>query len=178
MGRSSRLILALSAAAIAGVVAVSAAPSPVDTDREAIKEAVGALYAVISGPAGQERDWDAMRGMFTPTGRLTAMVREIESGNPRQFEMTVDEYIETSGAALTARGFREHEIASRTEVFGTIAHVWTTYEGFVDGGEEPFVRGINSIQLVKVGGEWKIATVLWDSEREGQAIPTEYLPGE
>ena len=31
---------------------------------------VAALYDVISGPIGQQRDWDRMRNLFVPGARL------------------------------------------------------------------------------------------------------------
>lgn len=163
------------AAALTALSMLAAAPrlGP-DDEREAIAATVAALYAVISGPAGEPRDWDAFRALCAPNARLTAMVREVDTGAPRVFDMTADEYIERNGEALVERGFTEREIASRTETFGAMAQVWSTYEAFVDGGEAPFVRGINSIQLVKLDGQWKVWSVLWDSEREGQPIPPEY----
>jgi hypothetical protein len=54
--------------------------------------------------------------------------------------------------------------------------VFSTYESRHAPDEKPFARGINSIQLVNSGGVWKIAGIVWDSEREGNPIPPEYLP--
>ena len=40
---------------------------------------------------------------------------------------------------------------------------------------KPFARGINSIQLVKAQGRWWIASLIWEDEREGLALPEKYL---
>ncbi len=39
----------------------------------------------------------------------------------------------------------------------------------------PFMRGINSIQLLNDGGRWWVVSVFWDAERPGLTIPSEYL---
>jgi pimeloyl-ACP methyl ester carboxylesterase len=139
---------------------------------------LGALYDVISGPAGQARDWDRFRGLFAPGGRL------IPTGQRRdgQRVMTVqtpEDYINTSGPVLEERGFFEDEIARREERFGNVAHVWSTYEArWTRDDPEPFVRGINSIQLFHDGERWWVVTVMWDSERPDNPIPVQYLPDE
>ena len=39
----------------------------------------------------------------------------------------------------------------------------------------PLSRGINSIQLVKLGPRWWVASIMWDAERAGVTIPAAYL---
>ncbi len=49
----------------------SADRSPADpADVESVDAIIAAVYDVISGPAGQERDWDRMRSLFIPGARL------------------------------------------------------------------------------------------------------------
>src|SRR6478609_3906954 len=60
-------ILALSASPLAA----QAAPSgPRAGDVKSMDAIIAALYEVISGPAGQQRDWDRMRNLFVPGARL------------------------------------------------------------------------------------------------------------
>lgn len=40
------------------------------SDHESIDSIIKATYAVISGPKGQERDWDRFRALFHPDARL------------------------------------------------------------------------------------------------------------
>ena len=62
-------------------------------------------------------------------------------------------------------------------MFGNIAHAFSTYEAYEDAGRTRFLkRGINSIQLYRVDGEWKIAAMVWDDERPGLAVGPRYLP--
>jgi hypothetical protein len=71
----------------------------------------------------------------------------------------------------------ESEVHRRAEVFGSIAHVFSTYEARHAADEKaPFARGINSIQLIKDEGRWWVLSMVWDDERADQAIPARYLP--
>lgn len=150
----------------------TAAPADVATP-EAI---VAALYDVISGDAGVARDWSRFRSLFHPTGRLmpSGMNRE---GQGVVRSITPDEYITRSEPLLVGQGFHEREIARRSERFGQIVHVWSSYESLHSLSDpQPFARGINSIQLFDDGARWWIVSVYWQAETPAAPIPPEYLP--
>ena len=91
--------------------------------------------------------------------------------------LDVEGYIARVEPLFETEGFYEKEVARRTELFGQIAHVWSTYESRHDPRDrEPFMRGINSIQLLNDGKRWWIVTVYWDSERPDNPLPPQYLP--
>ncbi|HUI58252.1 MAG TPA: hypothetical protein VLY04_24935 [Bryobacteraceae bacterium] len=141
-------------------------------DGDSIDTITKAVYDVISGPAGA-RDWARFRSLFADGARLIAI--RMTAGKPTPAVMTVDDYAKNAGANFERNAFYEAEAARRVEAFGNIAHVFSTYESRRAPGEKPFARGINSFQLVKDGGQWKVMTILWDSEREGSPIPEKYL---
>ena len=64
----------------------------------------------------------------------------------------------------------------RVEYFGSIAHVFSSYESFhTETDEEPFMRGINSIQLLNDGNRWWIVNIYWSQESKNNPIPEVYL---
>lgn len=141
---------------------------------ETINEVVAAVYATISGPAG-ERDWAFFRTLFTEDAKMMAMRRTPEGesvGRP----MSVDDYIERAGAFFGENPFYEREIARTGEMFGSVAHCFSTYASYRDPDGEPFDRGINSIQLARFGTTWKVVSIVWDSESPTNPIPAKYLP--
>jgi hypothetical protein len=178
----------LCALALAGSLAVQDAPKPQATptpappaakaeDVKSVDAIIGALYDVISGPAGQKRDWDRMRSLFVPGARLIPAVAN-QSGGATARVLEVQGYIDRSGPTLEKNGFFEREVARKTDAFGNIMHLFSTYESRHTAADPaPFARGINSIDLLKDGDRWWIVTVYWDSERPGNPIPTQYLPG-
>ncbi len=136
---------------------------------------LAALYDVISGPAGQKRDWNRMRSLFVPGARL------IPAGGPAGQPVTarmwsVEDYIERAGPRLEKDGFFEREIGRSVDTFGHITQVFSAYDSKRSLGDaQPFARGINSIQLLHDGTRWWVVNVYWDSERPENPIPPKYL---
>jgi hypothetical protein len=148
------------------------APFAIASDGDSIETAVRACYDVISGPAGT-RDWARFHSLFADGARLIPVRTTPQGSSPAV--MTPADYEKRAGANFGKTAFYESEVAHRVETFGDIAHVFSTYESRRSPGDKPFARGINSFQLIKTGTGWKIMTILWDSEREGQPIPSKYL---
>lgn len=156
-----------------------AAPTPEarPADVASVDAIVAALYDAISGPAGQPRDWDRLRSLFLPTARMIPVQRAAD-GRVAWRPLSVEDYIESSGAAIEEMGFRERQIASRVERFGDVAHVFSSYEGHREGVEEPIARGVNSIQLIFDGARWWVASLTWAPERSDLPLPPRYVPGD
>ena len=149
-------------------------------DVETVDGIITALYASISGPMGEVRDFDRFRSLFADDARLIP-TGPVGPQSPQGYvALTPEGYWERSSEALAQIGFTEAEIGRTTETFGRITHVFSTYESYrEDQGTpaEPFARGINSIQLVEAEGRYWILTVFWDSERPDNPIPDRYIGG-
>jgi len=155
------------------------APAPFTAspaEAASIDSIIAALYDVISGPAGK-RDWDRFRSLFIPGARLIATgVRP--TGEVGSRVMTAEDYAQRNGPFFEKSGFFEREAARRTEAFGNIAHIFSTYESrHAKDDAKPFQRGINSIQLLNDGKRWWIVTVFWQGEDEKHPLPEKYLEG-
>jgi hypothetical protein len=155
--------------------AVSGVPDARPADVASADSIIAAVYDVISGPAGQKRDWDRMRSLFIPGARLIPVGTAPEGGFAARV-LSVEDYIGRSSATLEKQGFFEREIARRTEKFGHIVHAFSTYESRrAESDAKPFARGINSFQLMNDGRRWWIVTIFWEAERPDNPIPAEYL---
>ena len=147
-------------------------------DVESIDAIIAATYDVISGPAGKKRAWNRERSLFVPGARLipTATVPGKTDVDLAPLVLDVEGYIARVEPLFEKEGFYEKEIARRVEQFGRIAHVWSTYESRHDPSEpEPFMRGINSIQLFNDGKRWWILSIYWQHESKQHPLPQEYL---
>ena len=155
--------------------AAAAIPAANPADVASMDAIIAALYDVISGPAGKKRDWDRMRSLFLPDARLIPSGPRPGGGYGARVG-AVEDYITRSAPYLETQGFFEREIARKTDMFGNIAHVFSTYESRHKADEEkPFARGINSIQLINDGKRWWIVTVFWQGEDEKHPLPEKYL---
>lgn len=162
---------------LAGPASAQDTPGAHAQDVESVDAIVAALYDVISGPAGQKRDWQRFHSLFV-TGARLIWTGVTPDGDVRHRVMTADEFVASSGSIMEERGFFEREIGRTTERFGNIAHVFSAYDSKNTAEDpEPFARGINSIQLLHDGARWWVVTILWDSERAGNPIPDRYLGG-
>jgi hypothetical protein len=153
-------------------------PSANPADVESIDAIIKATYEVISGPAGKKRDWERERSLFYPGARLipTATVAGRNDVDLAPLVLDVEGYIARVEPLFAKEGFYESEIARRVEQFGRIAHVWSTYESRHDPSvKEPFMRGINSIQLFNDGARWWILSIYWQHESKQDPLPQKYL---
>ena len=133
------------------------------------------LYNVISGEKGEERNWELFKFLFKPEAKLIPSGKSKEDLFNIKY-MSTDDYIKTSGQWLVNNGFFEMEIHRSVDIFGNIAHVFSTYESFKSKSDTiPFMRGINSIQLLNDGNRWWIINIYWTQETEENPIPSKYL---
>lgn len=175
---STALAAAVPARATAQASPPAAAPAPPaarPADVASIDAIITAVYDVISGPKGQPRDWNRMRSLFIPGARLVPTGKKRDGSGFGSRVLSVEDYITGSSKALEDLGFREKEIARRTERYGNIAQAFSTYESYRGDETAPFQRGINSIQLWNDGSRWWIVTIFWEGERPDNPIPERFL---
>jgi hypothetical protein len=175
-----RYLLSMSLAVAAMTVSapgVSHAQAPAMPDcpsTATIDDLIKAVDAGVTGAADKDRT--CMKALFLPDARLIPLAKNADGGFAPHI-LTIDGWIEAvkkrSGATLY-----EHQIKVKQEVYGHLAHLWSTYETRVevDGKVTSDVKGINSFQIVNDGKNWKIQEIMWEAENNGEAIPKEYLP--
>lgn len=150
-----------------------------------IAEVMTTLYESISGPPGGQ-DWERDREIYHP--RCVLVRTRIEEGQPVAYPFSFDEFVASTIPLLAGRSFYEIEIGRKVEVFGQIAHVFSCYDAHEEPGHpdiqaRPDFRGVNMIHLWNDGigddgkpnGRWWIMGIIWDNERPGLEVPSEWL---
>ncbi len=167
-------LLALPVSAVHGQAAASGltpqtatACLPSTTPEELIK----ALDDAISGPTGKDRT--CLRALLMPGATLNPIAKTLDGGFAPHV-LTVDAWID--GVQKRQGEIFEHQVKIETQVYGHIAHMWSTYELRTAADAKPIVRGINSIQAVYDGKSWKVFEILWQAETPDQPVPAKYLP--
>jgi len=155
--------------------------APPPADAASPESIVAALYASVSHAPDVSPDFERMRGIFLYVGMLIPPVKPGEDFKVMDVDQFSDRYQKGVAArkekAESATGYFELEIARRTDCFGKVCQIFSTYETrHTPNDEKPFDRGINSIQLVRDGKRWWIASVAWDVEKPDSPIPAQYLP--
>lgn len=164
----------LLATTLAGCASAPPPGPPAGSEELRIEATVQAVYNAISGPAGP-RDWRVFEALFAPDARM--VVSTTKDGAPGTVVMTTKDYIARSTPAFDEKGFFERPVATRTLRYGNIAHVWSTYEAREAANQQkPFMRGINSFTLVRIGNEWKVQSLVWQRETPELPLPSQFAP--
>ncbi len=184
LSQSAVLVLILALFGVAAVAQQTASKplhvevptiDPRPEDVGSIDGIIKAYYEVISGPAGQPRQWSRDRTLYIPDIRFVSM-SEDKSGHPQANIASHQQFVDASNPSVVKEGFYESEIHRVTEKFGNIAHVFSTYESRTKADGPVIARGINSIELFYDGKRWWIASAIWDDERPDNPLPPAYLP--
>ncbi|HPW60761.1 MAG TPA: hypothetical protein PLJ13_00615 [Cyclobacteriaceae bacterium] len=142
-------------------------------DTRSVESTVLALYDVISGEPGSPRDWDRFKNLFKPEARLIP-TRKDDQGNLTIKAMTPDEYVQLFSSRIST-GFFERELSRKVEEYGTVIHVFSTYETKEKKDGPVTNRGINSIQLFKDKDRYYVVNIFWCAESMGFELPDKYL---
>lgn len=134
---------------------------------------ITALYEVISGESGEVRDWERFRYLFGKDAFLIPTNKN-NTGAFVYRTMTPEDYI-TMITTRVKTGFFENELKREAVSFGTIAHVFSTYETRETKNGPITNRGINSIQLFFDQNRYYIVNVFWCAESLGFTLPAANL---
>ena len=135
-----------------------------ESDVSTLDGLIRASYKVLSGPAGQRRDWQRYRTLFMDGARLIPVVA-VSGEKPRARPLTLDDYIRRVEPIFAIEDFWESETSRQTETFGRVAHVLSAYESLRRPDGVPFERGANSMQLFYDDSRWWIVSVMWNTSR-------------
>ncbi|KAB1067146.1 hypothetical protein F6U93_12050 [Tamlana haliotis] len=148
-------------------------------DKEVVLTLDGTIktfYEVLSAKKDTLRNWKQFKFLFKKDAKLIP-TGEGKMGVYQVGYLSPDEYKKKSSEWFKTHGFLIHELHRKTQIYGNIAQVFSTFEAHHDlSDEEPFLRGINSFQLLYDEERWWIINVFWTHETHRYLIPKEYLP--
>ncbi|MDZ7681834.1 MAG: hypothetical protein U5J63_09040 [Fodinibius sp.] len=149
---------------------------PTKAQQHSVDAIVDDLYESISFNENKDPDYEKFQSLFVEGGRLIS-VKDTTS-----YTLSPDDYKQSmtkqrkSGAIIA---FEEEELHRKTEQYGNILHLFSTYRTHLKtpNGTDS-ARGINSIQLMKKDGSWKVVSLIWYEEDKAHPLPEKYLPSD
>lgn len=131
-----------------------------------------AFFRVVSFEAGATPPYDDLYTLFIERAII------IKNSTDTPEISNVQQFIEPR-QAMVASGeltrFREVELSEITELFGNVAHRFSSYaKSGTMRGVAFEAHGMISTQFIKTPAGWKISAMAWDDERSGLAIPKRY----
>ena len=149
------LIVAATLALAAPAPAEAQAQSPAQSDEDAVIATVNRMFEGM-----RTADSAMVRSVFAAGARF-AMVDDRQTPAVVRYE-SPDGWIAAIAASNRAWDERLYDVQTRVD--GGIAHVWAPYTFYLNNA----VRhcGVNTIDLLKVGGAWKITQIADTRRRE------------
>jgi hypothetical protein len=148
--------------------------APRAEDVSSIDGIMKAFYEVISGPAGEPRQWSRDRTLYISGVHFVSMGVNA-NGDPVARVVDHQQFVDSSDAELISKGFYESEIHREMKRFGNIVHIFSTYESRITRDGPVIARGVNSIELFWDGKRWWIACAIWDEERKDNPLTKDFL---
>ena len=175
------LLLLLLLPAGACRTAETAAPTaPAPTARDpALLDMLDALYRSFCFDAGAEPDWSAMERMFAPGAAFVAPIaagRAPKAIGAEEFLRDFKAYV--LSPSMRSSGLHERILHVRADTCGAIAHAWVTFEGFLPGSGARHSQGVDSLQLVRDGGAWKLVGFTTHYATKDAPLPASFLAHE
>ena len=162
-------------AGLPGCRTTKVAPGPPADELTRIERTLDTLYRSFCFDAGDEADWSTMRSLFLDGASFVAPVRAGRRPQAVQGDEFIEEFqdwIASSNEGET--GLHERIEHLRIDVFGSVAHAYVLFEGFVPGEAQTKTRGIDSIQLVHDGERWRVASFTTQYASEDRPVPARF----
>jgi hypothetical protein len=135
---------------------------------------IKAYYDVVTVKKGEKASYERDSLIHWP-GVSVGTAGINKNSKPTFHYMSLKEYHRLADPALEKYGFYEKEISRKVEKFGSIYHVWSTYESRNESTGPIIERGINSIELFYDGTRFWVLGWFYDGERKDNPIPAKYL---
>lgn len=147
---------------------------PLIKDVSTINGLMKAFYEVVSGEAGEKRQWERDLSIHSPKAIYSYMTNVNEE--LKQVTLSLNDFHKETDNMVLETAFYETEINREVKIFGNIANVWSTYETRLEKNGIVARRGINSVQLFYSNNKWEIISLVFDRETENNRIPQTFNP--
>ena len=143
-----------------------------DIETMAIKKTIDGLYANIRVENGQLPNTADILVYFSSAAQMGSVKNDSASlGSPTDYFKGWEIMMKKYQPNLLIEG----EIKGRTQHFGNIAYHTSHYYAAINHPDSIVDQGIINYQLVRENGNWKVASMIWESEKEELTVPKTYF---
>jgi hypothetical protein len=129
------------------------------------------IYQSVTFPPDTTPDWEKVKSLFIDEAVIvlrtsfTKMDVMDKQGFADLFTRDIEKY------SMDKTGFQEKIIQKKMTVIGDVAHCFVLYEASIPNNPNPPQRGVDSFQLLKKEGRWRIVSIINEIPRPGVPIP-------
>ncbi len=133
------------------------------------EQAVAGLWSALSSDAGESADSASLHRIFHENAVIFG--GHYKDGTPQLQRSSAEEFLKRY-ERVRDTGFHECEVSRVVHRYDHFAVAYSVVESRTDKAAKAadFV-GVNSIQLYKVGTQWKILSLYYHVEKEGFPVP-------
>ena len=144
-------------------------PAPLWAADSTPQEAVSALWKALSHEPGKGTDAALLGRLFHQDAVIFG--GRYKDGVPTVGRTSAEKFLMSQGK-VQEDGFYECEVSRVVETYDRFATVYSVVESRTSkAAASPDAVGVNSIQLYKVGSEWKILSLYYHLPQDGNPIP-------
>lgn len=146
-------------------------------DVAAVDAVVKAYYESLSGEGGDRRAFKKRyASLFARGASIVTPTLQNDRGKNVPHIRAIEDWM-TRYPDDREGSFYEWEVSRRTEEFGHMASVYSTYEIRTHKTDaEPRRRGITHFNLARIDGRWWIVTLQWSGTEASTPLPEKYAP--
>ncbi len=132
------------------------------------------IYKLVSFEAGTTADWERVKSLFVDEA-VIVLRTSVDSMKIMDTQGFVDLFVrDIERYELEKTGFKEKILSLKPTVFGDFAHVFVVYEASIPDNPMPPQRGVDSFQLMKKDGQWRIVSIVNEVPMQGNPIPESF----
>ena len=147
-------------------------------EREAIEATIAELYRAFGFRPREGADWERIRASCIEGASFLAPVRGGETPSAVGIDGFLDAFQAWAASEpVRSTGLEERVLHARIDGWGTIAHAWVAFEGYVPATGERRTRGVDSIGFVKDGTRWRVRSFATQYEDAEGTMPARFLGG-
>ena len=142
------------------------AVSPDSATSAQVDSTLRGYYAALSA-----RDWKRLGGFFLPRATITDLRRVPGDTAGRPRTLTIEEFVAGAGR-VRAASFSDEPLHANIVTYGPLADAWITYRARVGVTRDSVAvhLGIDAFHLLRTGGRWRIAGLVFQNELPGEPI--------
>lgn len=134
------------------------------------------LYRLVSFEPGADVDWDAVRALFLPEA-VVVLRTSWEATTVFSLDGFVQDFVDfIAKPGVHESGFTERIVRLKPVVFGDMAHIFVVYEAHITGSERSPQQGLDSFQVIRKDGKWRIASAVNELPTKDRPLPPELEP--
>jgi len=139
------------------------------------EDVVKEIYDLVSFKPGETPDWDRVKSLFVKDAVVV-----LRASRTQHNIFSTDGFIEDfknfiARSNVNKTGFLEKIINIKTTNIGDIIHCFVVFEASIPGSQRPPQKGVDSFQLIKKNGQWRIVSIVNEAIPPNMSVPKELL---